>query len=242
LRAAGLKVGQVAGADEPVVLILAAAASAGADLIVMATHGRTGVDRWLHGSVAGAVLQRAAVPILQVRCGMSPIWTPGGPLRLVVPLDGSPLAERSLPVVGQLAGRVAVDAALLRGLPSSGGTAVASGGPAEPAADAGDAGVGALRYLEGAAVRLRAAAVARSARARSDHRGLRLRDGAGEGPLLWPPDIRVFPEGGLPVRAIASSVGSACGKGHRGGVRWTWAERSSLGGRRSRWRGSDASP
>ena len=37
------------------------------DLIVMATHGRTGLKRLVYGSVAEAVLHRADVPILLVR-------------------------------------------------------------------------------------------------------------------------------------------------------------------------------
>ena len=37
------------------------------DLIVMATHGRSGIQRWVFGSVAEKVLRRANVPILLVR-------------------------------------------------------------------------------------------------------------------------------------------------------------------------------
>jgi nucleotide-binding universal stress UspA family protein len=37
------------------------------DLIVMATHGRSGLRRWLYGSVAGYVVARAHVPVLLVR-------------------------------------------------------------------------------------------------------------------------------------------------------------------------------
>jgi nucleotide-binding universal stress UspA family protein len=37
------------------------------DLIVMATHGRTGVNRMLHGSVTESVLHRAPCPVLVVR-------------------------------------------------------------------------------------------------------------------------------------------------------------------------------
>ncbi|HEY3398829.1 MAG TPA: universal stress protein [Armatimonadota bacterium] len=37
------------------------------DLIVMATHGRPGRERWVHGSVAEAVLATTAVPVLMVR-------------------------------------------------------------------------------------------------------------------------------------------------------------------------------
>jgi nucleotide-binding universal stress UspA family protein len=37
------------------------------DLIVMATHGRSGLRRWVYGSVADKVLRGAALPVLLVR-------------------------------------------------------------------------------------------------------------------------------------------------------------------------------
>jgi nucleotide-binding universal stress UspA family protein len=37
------------------------------DLIVMSTHGRTGVARWVYGSVADRVLRGASCPVLLVR-------------------------------------------------------------------------------------------------------------------------------------------------------------------------------
>ena len=37
------------------------------DGIIMSTHGRTGVGRWLFGSVAERILRHAAVPILLIR-------------------------------------------------------------------------------------------------------------------------------------------------------------------------------
>jgi len=39
----------------------------GADLIVIATHGRSGVSRWVWGSVADRILRSACVPVLMVR-------------------------------------------------------------------------------------------------------------------------------------------------------------------------------
>lgn len=39
----------------------------GCDLIVMASHGRSGLSRWAHGSVADKVLRASCVPILMVR-------------------------------------------------------------------------------------------------------------------------------------------------------------------------------
>ena len=37
------------------------------DLIIMATHGRSGVSRWVWGSVADRILHAACVPVLMVR-------------------------------------------------------------------------------------------------------------------------------------------------------------------------------
>ena len=37
------------------------------DLIVMSTHGRSGLGRWVYGSIADRVLRHAAVPVLLVR-------------------------------------------------------------------------------------------------------------------------------------------------------------------------------
>ena len=53
--------------NHPAELILAAAESTGADLIAMTTHGRTGVKRWLLGSVAERVLRASPLPVLLVR-------------------------------------------------------------------------------------------------------------------------------------------------------------------------------
>ena len=51
---------------DPAQGIAMAALAAGADLIVMATHGRTGIRRALMGSVAGAVLQAGSTPVLLI--------------------------------------------------------------------------------------------------------------------------------------------------------------------------------
>ena len=39
----------------------------GCDLIVMASHGRSGVSKWTYGSVADKILRASCVPILMVR-------------------------------------------------------------------------------------------------------------------------------------------------------------------------------
>ncbi len=47
--------------------ILDYAAAGGADLVVMSSHGRTGVERWVHGSVTEKVLRGCACATLVVR-------------------------------------------------------------------------------------------------------------------------------------------------------------------------------
>jgi len=47
--------------------ILEYAEETGADLLVMGTHGRTGVDRYLLGSVTEKVVRTADIPVLTVR-------------------------------------------------------------------------------------------------------------------------------------------------------------------------------
>jgi nucleotide-binding universal stress UspA family protein len=43
------------------------AESNGVDLIVIASHGRSGVSRWVYGSVADRVLRSACIPVLMIR-------------------------------------------------------------------------------------------------------------------------------------------------------------------------------
>jgi universal stress protein A len=52
---------------DPAVEILAVAREAACDLIVMGTHGRTGLGRLLMGSVAEQVVRKAACPVLTVK-------------------------------------------------------------------------------------------------------------------------------------------------------------------------------
>jgi len=50
----------------PIAQQIVDAAEAG-DMIVMSSHGRTGIKRWFLGSVAEEVIRRANVPVLLVR-------------------------------------------------------------------------------------------------------------------------------------------------------------------------------
>ena len=52
---------------EPAAGILAAQADIGADLTVMATHGRTGISHFFVGSVAERVVRESSCPVLTIR-------------------------------------------------------------------------------------------------------------------------------------------------------------------------------
>jgi nucleotide-binding universal stress UspA family protein len=52
--------------------IIAFASHADVSLIIMATHGRSGVGRWLLGSTAERVLRGTAVPVLLIRASQEP--------------------------------------------------------------------------------------------------------------------------------------------------------------------------
>ncbi|MFT3697080.1 MAG: universal stress protein [Kofleriaceae bacterium] len=51
---------------DPVDIINETAAEVGADMIVMTTHGRTGVARWLLGSVTEQVVRTSPIPVLTI--------------------------------------------------------------------------------------------------------------------------------------------------------------------------------
>jgi nucleotide-binding universal stress UspA family protein len=92
-----------------------------ADLIVMSTHGRSGLGRWLYGSVAEAIIARTAVPVLLVRSAFPSVavGTKGNATRLLVPLDGSVTAEKALEPAADLAQGLGAELFLVRVIPSS---------------------------------------------------------------------------------------------------------------------------
>jgi nucleotide-binding universal stress UspA family protein len=67
MRDKGVRVSTQVQRGEPVAEILAVARAAGADLIAMTTHGRTGLRRAVMGSVADAVVRQSDIPVLLLR-------------------------------------------------------------------------------------------------------------------------------------------------------------------------------
>ena len=106
LRQAGLNISSAAREGDAASLIVSEAEAVPGTLIAMSTHGRSGISRWVLGSVTDKVLHAAANPLLIVRAesmsesadeqraGRGSRWT--GPVfikSVTVPLDGSDLAE-----------------------------------------------------------------------------------------------------------------------------------------------------
>jgi nucleotide-binding universal stress UspA family protein len=136
-------------------MILQAAETWEADLVAMSTHGRSGVGRWLYGSVADYVLRHSAAPVLLVpaQCERTWLGAPGGaiaasPRRVLLPLDGSRRAEAALGPASTLAATLGARLHLVRVVPPplyAYGQAIADGLQPYSAYPAGEA-----RPLEGA--------------------------------------------------------------------------------------------
>lgn len=108
------------------------------DLVVMATHGRTGLARFALGSVTDRIVREGCAPVLVIRRTSPEV---GALDRALVTLDGSAVAEEALPMVHALACRPVRSVQLLRAVSAP--------------ADCGAA----TAYLEGVAVRLEATGV-----------------------------------------------------------------------------------
>lgn len=90
-------------------VIVEAALTEKADLIVMSSHGYSGFTRWVLGSVAERVLHAAPCPVLVMR-------SPEPIRQILIPLDGSSLAERALAPGLEIAQRMNATVTLLRAI------------------------------------------------------------------------------------------------------------------------------
>jgi nucleotide-binding universal stress UspA family protein len=96
------------------VIIEKAAANKGT-LIAMATHGRSGVSRWVMGSVAEKVLRGSESTMFLVRADEEARADGATTMKsIVVPLDGSELAESVLPAAVEIANSLNLEVVLYR--------------------------------------------------------------------------------------------------------------------------------
>jgi nucleotide-binding universal stress UspA family protein len=114
-KAAGVNIKWIVEKGKPEDIIIEKAAADKNTLIAMATHGRSGLNRWMLGSVAEKVLRGCENPLLLVRA--SEAVNPDEKIRInsvVVPLDGSELAECVLPSAVALAKAMDLEVVLFR--------------------------------------------------------------------------------------------------------------------------------
>ncbi len=101
----------VVRAGTPSAGLLDAETAAQPDLVVIASHGRSGLIRFALGSVTERLVREGSAPVLVVQAAI-PVDRPLD--SALVPLDGSPLAELALPMVETLAGKPIRQVRLLR--------------------------------------------------------------------------------------------------------------------------------
>jgi nucleotide-binding universal stress UspA family protein len=98
----------------PVPAILNGARTWRPDLIAMASTRSSGLDRWLNDGVADAIVRSAEVPVLVVPPDREHPSPSKPPMRIMVPLDGSAIAEEALGHATELARTLQADLILLR--------------------------------------------------------------------------------------------------------------------------------
>lgn len=88
------------------------------DLIVMATHGRTGIRRWALGSVATKIATAADCPVVLIRArgARKDVREKGAIRRILVPLDGSKAGEKIIPYVRELIARLKAEVTLFQAI------------------------------------------------------------------------------------------------------------------------------
>jgi nucleotide-binding universal stress UspA family protein len=101
---AGLRAAGELRAGNPAPEIVRAAQEHAADLIVVGTHGRTGFQRFVLGSVAETVLRRASCPVLTVPARASDHPDPLFFKRILCATDFSPASDAAVRYAVELAG------------------------------------------------------------------------------------------------------------------------------------------
>jgi len=83
------------------------------DLIVMCTHGSSGLRRWFYGTIAQQVIALGTIPTLVVGSTGAKSAQPFVCRRMLVPIDGRPEHEQGLPIAIDLARACDADLHLL---------------------------------------------------------------------------------------------------------------------------------
>ncbi len=116
LVATDIKVESVILIGYPAEVIVEYADMKDVDLIIMATHGRSGIKRWALGSVADKVVRATDKPVALIRAkdAHDDVSEKGGLDRILVLLDGSETSEAVIPHVRELGSKLKTEIILLR--------------------------------------------------------------------------------------------------------------------------------
>jgi nucleotide-binding universal stress UspA family protein len=122
LHREGVQATMAITAGRPAEEILGVAESQGCDLIVLSTSTRESIGRGTLGRVTDKVFHASQIPLLLIPplTAEPPTSPSDAPTTLMVPLDGSALAEAALPFAADLAQRLSADLMLVRAVPFAG--------------------------------------------------------------------------------------------------------------------------
>ncbi len=116
LKDDGMEAKTTVAIGDPAEEILRVAEEEGCGLIAMSTHGRNPIGRSILGSITDRVIRASNVPVLTVTPARAKKHQEEGAPQttIVVPLDGSELAQRALPYVERLARILSMEVLLAR--------------------------------------------------------------------------------------------------------------------------------
>ena len=109
-----VKVKQVIIDGEPAEEIINYAEKNEISLIIMTSHGRSGIMPWVMGSVANKVTCRISIPVLLIRARVPYPEKEGLFNKILMPLDGSDVGEAALPYITELTKKVTTEVSLLQ--------------------------------------------------------------------------------------------------------------------------------
>jgi nucleotide-binding universal stress UspA family protein len=115
--AAGLTATSKVEVGSPADAIATEGTAADVDFTAMATHGRSGLPRWILGSTADKVLRTAKTPLLLFHPDHKRYSGDNAISSILLPLDGSPEAEKAIPLATRLARTLSVPIKVARVVP-----------------------------------------------------------------------------------------------------------------------------
>jgi nucleotide-binding universal stress UspA family protein len=115
IQSLGIKTRSLCIEGEPAASIINFAGKNNISLIILSTHGRTGVSHWPLGSITNKVVQRSHIPVFLVRSSQPAKTSADKEMQnILLTLDGSHFSEAIIPYVEKLAKVMDSEVVLLR--------------------------------------------------------------------------------------------------------------------------------